>query len=171
MNRRYLRTAVGFDIDSTLADTRHRWSLSPMADPASDWGRYCDARMGDTPIAGTVAALRAHYLYHQVHLFSGSEDSSGPVTRRWLDRHRIPFDALRQRPAGDDRGNAELKIDFIGDLRTAGIEVVLFYEDHPDVAREIGAKTGVPVLVVNPCYPEDLEKFRSQAFDGMGGGL
>jgi hypothetical protein len=171
LNRRYLRTAVGFDIDSTLADTRHRWHLSPMTDPESNWERYCAARAGDTPIRGTVAAARAHYLYHQVHLFSGSEDSSGPVTRRWLDRHRVPFDVLRQRPAGDNSTNAELKIRFIEELRAAGVEMVLYYEDHPDVAAEIEVKTGVPVLVVNPCYIEDEERFRRGRVDGMGGGL
>jgi FMN phosphatase YigB (HAD superfamily) len=167
----FLRTAVGFDLDSTLCDTRHRWHLSPMADPESSWAVYCAARTGDTPIAGTVAAARLHYLYNQIHIWSGSESSSDAVTRRWLNRHRVPFDDLRQRPLGDDRPNAEVKIGFIEELRARGIETVLYFEDIPDVAAEIHEKTGVPVLVVNPCYPEDLDKFRHGVHDGMGGGL
>jgi phosphoglycolate phosphatase-like HAD superfamily hydrolase len=167
----FLRTAVGFDLDSTLCNTRHRWHLSPMADPESSWEKYCAARIGDTPIPGVVAAARLHYLYNQIHIWSGSESSSDQVTRRWLTRHRVPFDDLRQRPPGDDSPNAELKIRFIEELRAKGIETVLFFEDVPDVGRQIEEKTGVPVLVVNPCYPEDEEKFRRGTHDGRGGGL
>lgn len=171
MNRGELKTAVGFDLDSTLADTRHRWDLSPMANPESSWGEYCAARLGDTPVPGTVTAARLHYQQHQVHVFSGSEASSERVTRKWLDFHRIPFDVLRQRPSGDKTPNGLLKVRFILELREQGIETVLFYEDHPDSAGDIERLAGVPVVVVNPRYPEDEEKFRRGSSDGMGGGL
>lgn len=171
MNREELKTAVCFDLDSCLADTQHRWELSPMADPESDWDRYCAARMGDTPIAGTVAALRLHYQHHQVHILSGSGESSRVVTLKWLDLHRIPFEGVRQRAEGDHRPNAEVKIGYIADLHARGIEVVLFYEDHGPVAAEIQARTGVPVVGINPFYPADIAKFQQTVFDGMGGGL
>lgn len=171
MNRSELKTAVGFDLDSCLAYTRARWHLSPMADPASDWDRYCAARMSDTPIAGTVAAARLHYPHHQVHVFSGSEESSERVTRKWLDFHRIPFDVLRQRPPGCGTPNGLLKAGWILELREHGTETVLFFEDHPDSAADIEKLTGVPVMVVNPRYPEDEEKFRRGVADGKGGGL
>jgi hypothetical protein len=166
-----LKTAVWFDIDSCLADTRHRWGLSPMADPESSWDIYCAARMGDLPIPGTVAAARVHYMHHQVHLFSGSEDSSGDVTRKWLDTFRVPYDGLRQRAAGDDRANADIKIGYIQDLQALGIEVILGYEDHQDVAPVVYARTGVPVVGVNPFYPQDAAKFQQAVLDGRGGGL
>lgn len=171
MNRSLLKTAVGFDLDSCLADTRHRWHLSPMADPSSSWDKYCAARMGDTPIAGTVAAARLYYPAHQVHIFSGSGESSDLVTREWLDLHRIPFDVLRQRPEGDHRPNALLKAGFILELRAAGVEMLLYHEDHGPVAQEIPVLTGVPVLGVNPFYPEDAHKFQQGTFDNRGGGL
>lgn len=171
MNRSELKTAIGFDLDSTLADTQHRWDLSPMADPSSSWDAYCAARLGDSPIPGTVTAARLHYQHHQVHIFSGSEASSERVTRKWLDFHRIPFDVLRQRPPGDHRPNALLKAGFIQELREQGIEMLLYYEDHGPVALEIPALTGVPVLGVNPFYGEDAHKFQQAAFDNRGGGL
>jgi hypothetical protein len=169
--RSHLKTAVGFDIDSCLAHTEHRWGLSPMVDPDSDWTRYCAARLGDSPIRGTVTAARLHYEHRQVHLWSGSEASAEAVTRQWLDLHRVPFDGLRLRPDGDDRSNAELKISWILELRESGIETVLFYEDHPEVAADIEAKTGIPVLVVNPCYSADAHKFQQGVLDNRGGGL
>jgi hypothetical protein len=171
LNRNELVTAVGFDLDSTLANTRHRWGLSPMADPSSDWHAYCAARIGDEPFPGTVAAARAHYRTSQVHIFSGSEESSRLVTLQWLDLHRIPFDGLRQRKPGDDRANHEVKIEGILELRARGIEMLLYYEDHPEVAVRIYEATKVPVLVVNPCYPEDEERFRRGNYDAAGGGL
>jgi hypothetical protein len=171
VNRGDLTTAVWFDLDSTLADTRHRWGLSPMADPSSDWHAYCAARIGDDPVLGAVAAARAHYQYSQVHVFSGSEESSRLVTLEWLDLHRIPFDGLRQRKDGDDRPNHEVKVDGIRELQAAGLHVLLGYEDHPEVAALVYEATRVPVLVVNPCYPEDEERFRRGKFDGLGGGL
>jgi hypothetical protein len=171
LNRLELRTAVWFDFDSTLAHTRHRWHLSPMADPDSTWDAYCAARTGDTPIAGPVAAARVHYLHHQVHVFSGSAESSRQVSLQWLDRHRVPYDSLRQRPPGDRRNNAEIKIGYIRELQALGIDVLFGYEDHPEVAADIEKETGTPVIVVNPRYPEDEEKFRRGRHDGMGGGL
>lgn len=170
MNREDLKTAVCFDLDSCLAWTRNRWHLSPSADPASDWHKYCAARMGDAPIAGTVRAAELHYPHHQVHIISGSSDSSRAVTLAWLDLHHIPFDSLKQRPAGDETANGMLKVRFIRELNVQGIDVVLFYEDHPRTAEEIGL-AGVPVLGVNPFYPEDAHKFQQGAFDNRGGGL
>lgn len=171
MNRTLLKTAIGFDLDSTLADTRHRWDLSPMADPASSWEEYCAARLGDTPIAGTVTAARLYYRHYQVHIFSGSEESSERVTRKWLDFHRVPFDVLRQRPSGDETPNSQLKARWILELREQGIEMLLYYEDHGPVALEIPVLTGVPVLGVNPFYPQDAYKFQQGTFDNKGGGL
>jgi hypothetical protein len=171
LNREELKTAVLVDLDSTLCDTRHRWHLSPMANPLSSWDIYCAARMGDLPIPGTVTLVRLLYPHHQVHICSGSGASSAKVTRSWLDLHRVPYDALRQRPEGNHEPNADLKIAYIEQLHACGLQVVLFLEDHPDVGLQIPERTGVPVLGVNPFYPEDMEKFRSQVFDGMGGGL
>lgn len=170
MSRENHKTAVLFDLDSTLADTRHRWHLSPKADPSSSWAKYCAARMGDTPIPGAVAAARLHYPHHQVNICSGSEVSAEQVTRAWLDRHRIPFDALvlRTDPLAT---NADIKVSYIEFLRSVGIEPVLFYEDHPAVATEIYERTGVPALGVNPFYPEDAHKFQQAPFDNRGGGL
>jgi uncharacterized HAD superfamily protein len=111
-----------------------------------------------------------HYPHHQVNLCSGSEASAEQVTRAWLTLHRIPFDALVLR-TDPDATNADIKVGYIWFLRSFGIEPVLFYEDHPDVAREICERTGVPVLGVNPFYPQDAHKFQQKTFDNRGGGL
>jgi hypothetical protein len=150
-------TAVLFDLDSTARNTRHRWHLAPVA-PDTNWDPYALACADDLPIEGTLALARLLYPAHQVHFCSGSNACSRQVTLDWLGRHRVPYDAVYQRPTGDHRPNLEVKVGYIQSLRAAGTEVVLAVEDHPDVAAAIPGLTGVPVLGVNPFYPEDLEK-------------
>lgn len=172
MDRSMLRTAVLFDRDSTLGGTRHRWHLSPMRDPASSWARYAAACIDDPPIPGTVAAARLHYPHHQIHVCSGMDGSAWDANLWWLRLHGIPFDGVRLRPAGDTEiPNADLKVSYILELRSRGIETVLFYEDWGPAAEEIHARTGVPVVGVNPFYPEDDAKFQQKVHDGVGGGL
>lgn len=170
MNRSDLKTVVVFDKDSCLADTRHRWHLVPKDGPA-DWEAYSLACGDDTPLPGTVTLARLLYPAHLVHVCSGSNDSSREVTLRWMDLHRIPYDEVYQRPAGDRRPNWQLKAEYVRRLQSLGLEVVLFVEDHPEVGPRIEAETGVPVLGVNPFYPEDAHKAQQAAVDGMGGGL
>lgn len=170
MNREELRTVVVFDKDSCLGDTRHRWHLVPKDGPA-DWEAYSMACGGDAPLRGTVALARLLYPANLIHVCSGSNDSSRQVTEQWMTRNRIPYDAIYQRPAGDKRENWQLKVDYVNFLQASGLEVVLFAEDHPDVGPRIEAETGVPVLGVNPFYPEDTARLQQVARDGLGGGL
>lgn len=93
------------------------------------------------------------------------------LTERWLDVYRVPYDALALRAAGDYRANADIKVDYINRLRKDGLEPVLFFEDHPEVMREIQERTDVPVLGVNPCYSEDVRALQQVQVDSMGGGL
>lgn len=157
MDRSLLRTAVLFDRDSTLGHTRHRWHLSPMKDP---------------PIPGSVAAARLHWPHHRIHVCSGMDGSAYGANLNWLNWHKIPYDEVRLRPAGDTEiPNADLKVSYILELRSRGIETVLCYEDWGPAATEIHERTGVPVVGVNPFYPEDEAKFQQQVHDSVGGGL
>jgi hypothetical protein len=172
MDRDQLRTAVLFDRDSTLGDTRHRWDLSPMKDPTSSWRVYAAACGGDAPIPGTVAAARLHAPHHRIHICSGMDGSAYEINLGWLDRHKIPYDEVRLRPAGDTEiPNADLKVSYILELRSRGIEPVLFFEDWGPAAADIYGRTGVPVVGVNPFYPPAVASFQQQVHDGVGGGL
>lgn len=171
MNRDDLKTAVLFDRDSCLSLTRHRWHLSPSVDPDSNWDAYCAAAADDEPNPGVVTAAQLAWPHHQVHVCSGSNASAESVTRGWLTRHGVLFDGLRLRAAGDETPNGLLKVTYIMELRARGIEVVLAYEDWGPAARDIAELAGVPVVGVNPFYPEDAARMQQAAFDGMGGGL
>jgi hypothetical protein len=169
--RRSIRTVVLSDLDSTIAHTQHRWHLAPSVDPTSDWDKYAAACMGDSPVLGVVTALRLFSQHHLVHIVSGRTATAQVLTERWLDVYRVPYDALALRAVGDYRANADIKVAYIEDLRSRGFDPVLFYEDHPDVVREIQERANVPVVGVNPFYAEDAAKVQHLVFDGMGGGL
>lgn len=146
-------TVVCWDLDSTLRLTRHRWHLAPTVDPASSWPIYAQACEDDEPNPGHIAALKLHAPHHQTHIVSGADISSQPQTMRWLRRHLIPYDrvTLSDYSAGE-RKNSQIKIDYIRSIRAEGLVVVLFYEDHPHVAKNIYEETGVPVVLGNPNY-------------------
>jgi len=164
-------TAVMFDLDSVLADTRHRWGLSPAVNPATTWDDYAAACAGDSPLMGTVMVARLLWPHHQVHIVSGSPQSSWGHRAAWLDRHGVPWDYMRLRhPSEDGMRNGDLKIGYIETVRAAGVEVLLFAEDWGRAAEDIHEHTGVPVLGVNPFYPEDALKFQQLQVDGAGGG-
>lgn len=164
-------TAVVYDLDSTLAHTRHRWHLSPMTDPSSSWEIYSGACLDDSPLAGTIARLRLDWYHHEVHICSGRGAAAQKQTDQWLLKHVGPFyDYLTLRPVGDETPNGTLKVNYIKGVQMAGTDVVLAYEDWPDAARQIYEETGVPVLGVNPFYEEDDSK-ATFVSDGIGGGL
>lgn len=151
-----IKTAVLFDLDSTVFDTRARWHLSPMRKMGSTWADYAMACHLDVALPGTVAAMRLHWPHHEIHLCSGRDGSARDLTKRMLMDVRAPYDVLSLRQEGDRRVPAEVKVAYIRELQARGIEPVLFYEDWPEVAEAIYKETNVPVLVVNPCYGDTV---------------
>lgn len=164
-------TAVLFDKDSTLFNTYQRWHLSPMRDPSSSWDAYSRACADDAPMPGTIRAAELHWPHHQVHICTGASTGAEQEARVQLVRYGVCFDYLKMKAPDDARPNEEFKIAYVLELRESGTEVVLFYEDWGPAALAIYEKTGVPVVGVNPFYPEDMVRFQQSAADGIGGGL
>jgi len=149
--------AVVYDLDSTLADTRHRWNLNPRADPASDWEKYSMACPGDLPIRGTITRMQLDWPYYQVHICTGRYNAARDLTVTWLEEHvGGSYDYLKMRSAGDHTPNGVYKVKYIRDLSKSGVPVALFYEDWGEAAAYIAEHTGIPVLGINPFYPEDI---------------
>lgn len=147
------------DLDSTIADTSPRHHLTPHRDPESTWEAYALACSSDLPMMGTIKVLRAYaMLGMQIHIVSLRRSVALGRTKRWLERWSVPYDAIRLRAEKETLDSAAYKIDYIWQVRAKGLEPILFIEDWPDTARAIEAETGVPVLVVNPCYPAKPDK-------------
>jgi predicted secreted acid phosphatase len=152
--------AVTFDLDSTIADTLHRqWMVDEIMAKkpgAPTWDDYSMECVDDTPIAGTVALMRM--LSSQgmlIFIVTGRSAAAKTMTRHWLEQNDIPCDALVMRPAGDRTPNGKFKVEKIRYLAELDYKVILHVEDSPDIAKYIQEHTGIPVLLVNPAYPED----------------
>lgn len=164
--------AVIYDLDSTIADTRHRWNLNPLADPTSDWEKYSLACPGDTPITGTIARMGMDYPYFQVHICTGRSDVARDLTVTWLAQNYCQYDYLHMRPAGDHTPNGVYKVNYIRELSKRFVPVALFYEDWGEAAAYIAKHTSIPVLGINPFYPEDIADLEAgRAARGMKSGL
>jgi hypothetical protein len=145
------RDIVLCDIDSTIADTRHRRALCPTVDPESTWDRYAAACEDDAPITGVIAVLRlAHAAGCDIHLVSNRPVAARAATSRWLVRYNVPCDVLWLRLPSHPTGVSH-KLDYLARLRAIGRTVVLAIEDWPAEAAALEAQ-GVPVLCPNPRY-------------------
>jgi hypothetical protein len=158
------RTAVLFDLDSTLRDSRHRHSMIPgdafagegalEMTAAVDWHAYSVAGLKDAPFWGPITALRMFSDSHQIHIISGSNESAMEQTRSWLETHvgLSYIDVIHLRPTGDLTPNAPYKVSYAASVEAQGLSVVLFWEDWPPTVAEL-EDAGYPVVCVNPRYP------------------
>jgi hypothetical protein len=166
------KVAVVYDLDSTLADTRHRWHLNPRADPSSDWEKYSLACPGDLPIAGTIMRMGLDYQDFQVHICTGRSEAARDLTVAWLDKYACAYDYLHMRPDRDHTPNGRFKVHYIRELSRRGIPVALFYEDWGEAAAYIAEHAHVPVLGINPFYPEDIADLEAgRELRGLKSGL
>src|SRR5215469_1058342 len=155
--QRRMTEVVLFDLDSTIADTYHRQWMVPeiKAGNGPTWDDYSMACSDDKPIEGVISMLRMlSDAGKLIFIVTGRSDAARDLTQEWLKQNHVPWDALLMRKAGDRTPNGTYKRAAIKKIEDAGYEPVLFVEDYPAVADEIRA-TGLPVLLVNPGYPED----------------
>jgi hypothetical protein len=137
------------DLDSTIAGTLHRQSIiAKVREGSATWDEYALQCPADTPIWGTIELLRLLSSMYEIHIVSIRAPAASDLTQEWLVKHNVPWFVLRL---------GYNKINYIRELQDQGRDVALFIEDWPQNAAEIWAETGVPVLVVNPCYPPDSQ--------------
>jgi hypothetical protein len=150
-----LHTAVCWDKDSTIANTAHRHSMIPEIQAGrKTWREYALACETDTPVLAARALMKMLAPKHLQIVTSGATEEAVVPIARWLLDKDFPADMIRLRPQGDMVDNALLKVRMLRELEEEGIEVVLFVEDNPVTASVIESMTGIPVMLLNPCYSE-----------------
>ncbi len=142
------RPTVCVDLDSTLADTRHRRHLVDPANP--DWRTYSLAAGADRPIEGPIELVRLLAQTCSIVILSARDEASRSLTEEWLRRHDVPHDGLiLYRDGMDPTDLGEYKSLKVRGMRADGHRVVLVVEDAPAVADAVRS-TGVPVLLLTP---------------------
>jgi hypothetical protein len=174
------RAVALWDFDSTLRDSAQRHHLSPANCPGSTWDDYSAAGIDDEPMHGPIMTLRLfHAMGLRNHIISGSNESAHALSLEWLSLHvgLQHIESVRLRAAGDHRENGAYKAAYVEEVRARSLIPVVFFEDWPPAAEHIQRETGVPVVVVNPCYPckncgltaEQIARIGQT--DNVGGGL
>ncbi len=131
------------DLDSTIADTRHRRHLCPTVDTSKTWTDYALGCADDTPITGPIALLRTFAAFgDDIHIVSHRDPAARDLTAAWLDRHHIPYSALNL---------GVHKVTYVMHLRAAGHDIRLAIDDDPDIAAAYES-VDLPVVCVNPRY-------------------
>lgn len=154
-----MSTVVLVDIDSTIADTRHRASKSPHSDPTATWESYALHCVDDAPMAGTVALLKLlSKAGHKIRYISGRPESALIPTVQWLFIHDLPdADKVRLLKPNDPKDPVEYKREYIRYLQLDH-RVVLLLEDWPSIC-DMAEDEGVPAICVNPKYTSSPMEF------------
>lgn len=153
-NTRFIEAIIS-DIDSTLADTRHRHHLSPTHNENTTWDDYALACADDAPMWGSIRVLQEFFKCgHSVHLISRRGETSRALTESWLRKYEVPFSTLRLHGPHDSEDSASYKIQHIRYLQERGMRPILILEDWPEITARITEETGIPVLTVNPLYSD-----------------
>jgi hypothetical protein len=144
-------TAIVYDLDGVLCDTRGRAHLLPReGDPPERWVTYSMACLSDTLMPGMGQRMALDWAAHRVIIVSGRLEEAAALTRAWLRRNAgRNWDGLVLLPGGPPRTAAEVT-DFragcINGIRES-MEVVLSYDSTPAMAQAVRRRCGVPSVL------------------------
>jgi len=112
------------------------------------WDDFYDQCIHDEPNKPVVAALHAHRnAGNQIVIFSGRSKRVESLTRDWLSKHSIPYDALIMRPDGDNTPDDVLKSTWLDKYFPAFSKVLCVYDDRDKVVA-MWRKRGIPCFQV-----------------------
>ena len=142
--------AVVFDMDGVLSDAASRQHY--IEGPGRrDWHMFFEA-CGDDPLIEEVAALLDLLDPSlRIVLLTGRPIRVQPQTLAWLDRYELRWDLLIMRDFGDYSAAREFKQWTVGELRRAGFDLKLAFEDDRRNLEMFRAE-GIPSLYIHSGY-------------------
>ena len=140
---------VVFDLDGVLADAAGR--QHHLERPRRNWRAFFEA-VGDDPVIEEVSTL-LHALDRRftVVLLTARPMSVQPQTHEWLVRNDLRWDLLVMRDVGDYDLAADFKAATVDELRHAGLEPSLAFEDDQRNV-EMFRERGVPCVYIHSGY-------------------
>jgi len=148
-----LGRSVVFDLDGVLSDAASRQHFIDGQGRRRDWHAFFEA-CGDDPLIEEVARL-LHLLDPAlgIVLLTGRPIRVEPQTLAWLERYSLRWDVLIMRGFGDYAAAREFKRQTVADLRRAGADLVLAFEDDRRNLEMFRAQ-GVPCVYIHSGYYE-----------------
>ncbi|HEY4375874.1 MAG TPA: hypothetical protein VGM93_01905 [Acidimicrobiales bacterium] len=142
-------STVVFDLDGVLSDAAGRQHLLEW--PRRDWRAFFEA-VGEDPVIEEVGTLlRALDPTLRIALLTARPLRVQPQTLGWLERNHLRWDVLIMRDHGDYDAAREFKQRTVSELRTAGMELCLAFEDDPRNV-EMFRRSGVPCVYIHSGY-------------------
>jgi phosphoglycolate phosphatase-like HAD superfamily hydrolase len=141
--------AVVFDIDGVLSDAASRQHF--LESGRRDWEAFFDA-CGDDPLIEEVACLLSLLEPGlRIVMLTGRPVRVQPQTVAWLERYELRWDVLIMRDYGDYTAAREFKRATVADLRAAGFELRLAFEDDRR-NLEMFRGEGIPCVYIHSGY-------------------
>lgn len=142
------------DIDGTLADVGHR--LHFVTKKPKNWKGFFEAMIKDSLNVWCAVLLQAMARQgYKIFLVSGRPEDYRSHTEEWLKKHKVTYDKLLMRKAGDFRKDDIVKREL---LYKIGKEKILFVVDDRQSVVDMWRKEGLLCLQCNPEPSVDLGK-------------
>lgn len=138
-----------FDVDGVLSDASSRQHF--LAAPRRDWDAFFAACGDDAPIDETARLLDLLDPAVGVVLLTARPLRVRPQTVAWLDRYGLRWDLLVMRDHGDHSTSRAFKRDTVDELREAGFDLRLAFEDDRRNVDMFHAE-GVPCVYIHSGY-------------------
>lgn len=149
-----MTSAVLFDLDSTIRDTRSRRGLCPTVNSESTWDRYHAAGWADLPLRGGIRLAHMLQAIAPIHIATFAPESNRVSTQDWLHRNHIVPHSLTMHDGSFGDDSVAFHVNCVGALLALGHTIDLVVQDQPRIAVAIENEHHIPVLCVNPCYAE-----------------
>lgn len=139
---------VGFDLDSTICWTEHRWPM--VTEGFSDWHAYSLACENDTEGPGFPLARFLSLYEIPWAVVSARDVAAYQITKRWLNNRRLtPWAMMLNDGAGDTEGHGHWKVRMIRELESLFNMPCAFYVEDNDRVGAIIQAAGIPVQMVH----------------------
>jgi len=141
--------AVVFDLDGVLSDAASRQHY--LEGPWRDWDSFFEA-CGDDPLIEEIARLLELISPDPVIVLLTARPAwVAPQTLAWLHRYGLRWDLLVMRDRGDHGAAREFKRRSVRELREAGFDLKLSFEDD---RRNVAMfrDEGIPAVYIHSGY-------------------
>ena len=140
-----------FDLDGVLSDAAGRQHY--LAAERKDWHAFFSA-VGEDPLVEEVARLLSLLAPElTVVLLTARPLRVRPQTLQWLERHELRWDLLVMREDDAELLATAFKQRTVTELRAAGLELLLAFEDDRRNVAMFHAE-GVPCVYIHSGYYE-----------------
>lgn len=132
---------VIFDLDGTLALIDKRREISTMSNGKMDWDTFFDPKNISLDIPNTNVIETARLFKNNgfnIVIFSGRSEITKTATEDWLDKFRVPFDALKMRPTSKEfkfMRDDDLKEGWLNELFPNKSDIFAVFDDRNKVVE------------------------------------